>query len=216
MIEAHRGMLSILTAPPFSVSRELIARCGAVVEPAWKREVRAALLPFVRWRYGFAAFGEGSQWGRDLRMAKGRVFVGRYAYVGPGCEFGTEVVVGDLVMISAGAVIFGDDHRYDDPDLPSRLAFGDLPGPTLFEADAWVGRNCLIRAGTRFGRGCVVGAGSVVARDVPPYAVVAGVPARVIKYRYSEDERAKRDAMMFGSTFMGVGSHVSDETSRRL
>jgi acetyltransferase-like isoleucine patch superfamily enzyme len=162
--------------------------------------MRKLVRPYVAWKYGFKAFGEGAQWGKGLRLAKGQVAVGRYSYIGPESEFGSEVVIGDLVMISAGAVIFGDDHRYDDPELPSRLAFGAQAPPTFFEADAWVGRGCLIRAGVRLGRGCVVGAGSVVVRDVAPYTIVAGVPARVIKHRYDDEGCAKRDAMMFGAS----------------
>lgn len=53
--------------------------------------------------------------------------------------------------------------------------------------DVWIGRNVLIKGGVTIGDGAVIGMGSVVTKDVPPYAVVAGVPAKIIKYRFAED-----------------------------
>jgi acetyltransferase-like isoleucine patch superfamily enzyme len=55
--------------------------------------------------------------------------------------------------------------------------------------DVWVGANAIILDGVVIGDGAVVAAGAVAARDVPPYAIVAGVPARVLKYRFTEEER---------------------------
>ena len=54
--------------------------------------------------------------------------------------------------------------------------------------DVWIGCNCTILGGVRIGDGAIVGAGSVVTKDVPPYSIVAGVPAKVIKYRFTEEQ----------------------------
>lgn len=58
---------------------------------------------------------------------------------------------------------------------------------TTIGAEVWVGARATILAGVNVGVGAVIGTGSVVAHDVPPYAIVAGVPARVMNYRFSED-----------------------------
>ncbi len=54
--------------------------------------------------------------------------------------------------------------------------------------DVWIGQDVVIKGGVKIGDGAVIGARSVVTRDVPPYAVVAGVPAKVIKYRFEQEK----------------------------
>ena len=60
-------------------------------------------------------------------------------------------------------------------------------GDIIVGDDVWIGYGATILSGVRIGQGAVIAAGAVVAKDVPPYAVVGGVPAEVLKYRFSED-----------------------------
>ncbi|MEW6233122.1 MAG: acyltransferase, partial [Chloroflexota bacterium] len=89
------------------------------------------------------------------------------------------VTIGDRVRIGAGVNIVSHNHVFDDPDVPI-MDQGQELSPIVIEDDVWMGVRVTVLPGVTIGLGSVVGAGSVVTRDVPPHAVVAGVPARRI------------------------------------
>jgi serine acetyltransferase len=64
-------------------------------------------------------------------------------------------------------------------------------GDIIIENDVWIGAKATIMSGVRIGNGAIVAAGSVVSKDVPPYAIVAGNPAKVVKYRFSDEQIKK-------------------------
>ncbi|MBC8165300.1 MAG: acyltransferase [Bryobacteraceae bacterium] len=90
------------------------------------------------------------------------------------------ITIGDNVNISSQCVILGGMHDPDDPQFRGILT------PTVIEDYAWLATRVTLTGGIRIGRGAVVAAGAVVTRDVPPYTVVAGVPAKRIKDRNPE------------------------------
>lgn len=185
---------------PERVSDAIIARCRREVERPWKAGLRRLLLPWMRRRFGFAELGEGFQWGRALTVARASR-VGRYAYLGPGFACQGRIVVGDLCMIGADCRVVGADHAFDIAGTPTRL--GRPEGPrrvTIFGADAWIGERVTVREGVTIGAGAVVGSGAMVVRDVAPYTVVAGTPARLLRERFAPSERALHEAAMFGRT----------------
>lgn len=70
--------------------------------------------------------------------------------------------------------------------------FGELPkglgnGNIIIEDDVWIGQRAMIMSGVKIGQGAVIGAGAVVTKNVPPYAIVGGVPAKIIRYRFTSD-----------------------------
>lgn len=88
--------------------------------------------------------------------------------------------IGDNVSISPEVVILTTGHAYDDPGFP-------LAGsPVVIEDHAWIGTRAMVMPGVRIGRGAVIAAGSIVTRDVAPFDVVAGVPARPVAKRRSD------------------------------
>ncbi len=96
---------------------------------------------------------------------------------------GGSVAVGDRVMIGHGAKIVSAGHRIPQArDLPMRWS-GPQMEPIRIAEDAWIGAGAIVLAGAHIGRGAVVAAGAVVSRPVPDHAVVAGVPARVVRER---------------------------------
>lgn len=90
--------------------------------------------------------------------------------------------IGDYVHCGPGVMMFASNHSFDDPDVPSILQ-DYYDGDITIQNDVWVGAGSIILPGVTIGTGAVVAAGSVVNRDVPPYAVVGGVPAKLLKMR---------------------------------
>lgn len=97
-----------------------------------------------------------------------------------------EVRIGNDVRIASHVMIIGANHRFDDVDKPIAKQ-GIVRKSVVIEDDVWIAGRVNILAGVTVGRGSVVAAGAVVTHDVPPYSVVAGVPAKVIKQRKQED-----------------------------
>jgi acetyltransferase-like isoleucine patch superfamily enzyme len=190
---AERALASGLPSPD-RASEAVIARCRREVEGRGKALLRHLLLPWLRRRWRLAELGEGFQWGRGLVVGAGSR-IGRFAYLGPGFACHGPVVVGDLCMIAAGCRIVGADHLIDLPGTPTRLGWPVEPRrPTIFGVDAWIGERVTIREGVTIGAGAVVGSAATVVRDVAPYTIVAGTPARVVRARFTAEQLAMHDA----------------------
>lgn len=150
----------------------------------------------------------------EVRPGYGRLILGGWVHIGDGTAlrshegtlrvgdktvFGRNTIVNSYldVEIGPGALIsdfvyIGDfDHRTDDVKLPIKDQ-GIVKAPVRIGAGCWLGVKATVLRGCSVGDGAVVGANSVVTRDVPPYAVVAGVPARVIADRQTAHALAQR------------------------
>jgi acetyltransferase-like isoleucine patch superfamily enzyme len=92
------------------------------------------------------------------------------------------VEIGTNVMIAPRVYILDVDHKFERRDIPISEQGYSL-SDTIIEDDVWIGAGAVISRGVRIGRGAIVGANAVVTRDVEPYAIVGGVPAKLIKYR---------------------------------
>jgi len=112
--------------------------------------------------------------------------VGRHVYVGRGCTVCPDVHIGDFSMLSTGVSIVGKDHNYQLVGRPVMFSGRPQHEPTSIGMDVWVGHRAIIYSGVKIGDGAIVAAGSVVTKDVPPCSVVAGAPAKVIKYRFPD------------------------------
>jgi chloramphenicol O-acetyltransferase type B len=132
-----------------------------------------------------------------------RVSVGRFTYGSPRLLLWGElerISIGSFCSIAEDVTIFGGgEHRADwISTYPLRIAFGDdlanqdghpsSKGPTAIGHDVWLGFRSIIMSGVTVGNGAIVGAGAVVTKDVPPYAIVAGNPATLARFRFSDDQ----------------------------
>jgi acetyltransferase-like isoleucine patch superfamily enzyme len=130
--------------------------------------------------------GNGVFVGRNsiLSCKNGDIVLGDRANLGFNCEiFSASLVeVGPSVLIAAYAYVIGGDHDFTDPSA-TVLAQGRTSRGVAIGEGAWIGAGAKILDGLRVGESAVVGAGAVVTHDVPPHAVVVGIPARAVSSR---------------------------------
>jgi acetyltransferase-like isoleucine patch superfamily enzyme len=91
------------------------------------------------------------------------------------------VEIGDHCMLANGCFVSDASHRYEDPDLPITWQGFESRGPTRIGANCWLGAHVVVTSGVSIGERCVIGANSVVTKDIEPYTVAAGAPARPIR-----------------------------------
>lgn len=134
-------------------------------------------------RRAFAHVGKAVNWGRKL-MLTSDFRIGDHSGVGDYARISKGVTVGDDVMIGKNLKIFTSNHKTNRTDIPMRLQdFCEL-SPLTIGNDVWIGDSVIITPGCcRIGEGSILAAGAVVTKDVEPYSVVGGNPAKVIRYR---------------------------------
>jgi len=127
--------------------------------------------------------------------AKNTVIIGKNFYIGRDSFIESDVIIGDNVIWANRVALVGRyDHHYQQPGVPTRLAsqirdkdynWHGLNNTTKIEDDVWVGYGSTIMSGVTIRTGSIIAAGSVVTRDVEPYSIYAGVPAKKIKDRFN-------------------------------
>ena len=141
---------------------------------------------------------------RGCRVSKDLV-AHEYSFINIGCVLDVHVELGRYAMLAPQVAIIGGDHLYNKPGVP--IIFTGRPEPppvTMIGDDAWIGYGAIILAGVKIGRGSIVGAGSVVTKDIPPYEIHAGIPARKIGERFSSaTERAIHERVLLGPVVNG-------------
>ena len=166
-------------------------RTWLLTRPGWHQAARTALSRWRRWRYRVRDVHASCYLAEDSRISPDLV-AHEFSYIGPECIVGPRVELGAYSMLGPRVSIVGADHVFDQPGVP--IIFSGRPElkPTVIERDAWVGCGCVLMAGVRIGRGAIIAAGAVVTKDVLPYEIVGGVPARKISDRF--DTTAAREA----------------------
>jgi acetyltransferase-like isoleucine patch superfamily enzyme len=110
----------------------------------------------------------------------GHVLIGNNTGIGLSNTIIGPVTMGNYVMLAQNIVISGLNHGYEDIMLPPRSQ-KVVTKQIIIEDNVWIGANSVITAGVTVGKHAIIGAGSVVTKDIPPYCVAVGNPARVIK-----------------------------------
>lgn len=112
----------------------------------------------------------------------------------------SKIIIGDHVVFGPHVSIRGGDHRFDIPGryIDSIKDEDKLPqndADVVFEGDNWVGMNVTVLKGVTIGFGSILAAGAVVTKSVPPYSIVGGVPATVIRKRFSDEEIVQHESV---------------------
>lgn len=170
------------------------------VQQQWKRSsliaMGAKIAPSVIIEQGQGCqirSGVGSSIGRGTLLIansdgglSGKLIIGKHSAIN---EFnniraaGGEIIIGDYCQIAQFCTLVASNHSIETEEYMIHAPWDTSKTSITIEDDVWIGANSLILPGVRIGRGAVVGAGSVVTKDIPPYAIYAGNPARLLRVR---------------------------------
>lgn len=138
---------------------------------------RMDVLPFNKFELGSKSTIEDFC---TINNGVGDVFIGDNTLIGMGNVIIGPVTIGNNVIFAQNIVASGLNHEYRDVTMPISLQ-KTIVSQIIVEEDCWIAANSVITAGVTIGKHSVVAAGAVVTKNVPPYSIAAGNPARVIK-----------------------------------
>jgi acetyltransferase-like isoleucine patch superfamily enzyme len=133
-----------------------------------------------RLQLGPGAVLEPGVWITAPGAAKVRIGAGSFLNLGVMLASEQLVEIGAHCMLANGCFVSDATHRYDDPDQPITWQGFHSKGPTRIGDNCWLGAGAVVTSGVTIGERCVIGANSVVTRDIEPFSIAAGAPARVI------------------------------------
>lgn len=150
----------------------------------------------------FAECGDDVKFNPFSRFSYKTIHIGNHVFIGAGARFAsrTKISIGNHVMFGPNVVIRGGNHN---TSIVGRFMFDvhekrqDDDQPIVIGDDVWVGAGVIILKGVRIGRGAIVAAGAVVQKDVDPYLIVGGVPARLIDYRWNVEQILKHEKALY-------------------
>jgi len=123
----------------------------------------------------------------------GDVIIGIKSIIGLGCTIIGPVHIGDHVMLAQNIVVSGLNHGYELIDIPPSEQKTNTKN-IIISDNVWIGANCVVTAGVTIGKHAIIGAGSIITKDVPPYSVSVGNPAKVIKLYNFENNTWERSS----------------------
>lgn len=129
--------------------------------------------------------------GNDVHIGENNHFLCSRSYI----------KIGDHVMFGPNVTFITGNHRYDIvgkymTQVTEAEKKDEDDGPIILEGDNWIGANSTVLKGVTIGEGAIVAAGALVNKNVPPFSIVGGVPARIIGYRFSPEDIKKHKAIL--------------------
>lgn len=176
------------------------------------RNLRLFYLIHFKWRK--FTFGKNLYIGRMVYMwAKHSIVIGDNFYIGKFSQIECDAEIGNNVMFANYVALIGRyDHNFTEVGIPIRLAskirdkdynWKGLNEKVIIAEDVWIGHGSIILSGIKIGQGSIIAAGSVVTRDVEPFSIYAGNPARKIKDRFGSETDKNEHIRLYSQRFTG-------------
>lgn len=139
--------------------------------------------------FGYKGIGQDCYIVTKRRYLSKKAVIGDYSFVAEGCYIYPNVSVGRFALIAPRVNIVGGDHNFLNKEKPMCFSGRSEIKRTYIGDDVWVGQSATIMAGVSIGSGSIIAAGSVVSKDVEPYSIVGGNPAKKLRNRFSKEDR---------------------------
>lgn len=156
----------------------------------------------ITFKYKFKTVGENFYCGKNLIIKPNSVALGNNVYIGNKCHLSVKnLIIEDFVMFASNVSVVGGDHNFSKIGTPTIFAGRDIRKDVIIGKDAWIGHGAIILHGVSIGEGSIVAAGSIVTKDVPPYTIVAGNPAKIIRERFSSEKDKIEHSKSIGGSY---------------
>ncbi len=140
----------------------------------------------------------------DSHFSYESIHIGNHVSIGYGADMiatRSKIIIGNHVVFAPKVSIRGGDHRTDlvgayIDTVNDSMKLPENDKDVIFEGDNWIGMNVIILKGVTVGKGSIIAAGAVVNKSVPPYSVVGGVPAKVIKFRFTPSQIIEHEKLL--------------------
>lgn len=151
------------------------------------KKIRMFIL--LQFKYRFKKVGKNFYIGKQIYIRPNTVSVGNNVFIGSFSHLSVkDLFIDDYTMIASSVSIVGGDHNFEIIGIPTIFNGRGKEKEVIIEKDVWIGYGAIIMHGVKLGEGSIIGAGSVVTKDVEPYTIVAGNPAKFVRYRFHSQE----------------------------
>jgi acetyltransferase-like isoleucine patch superfamily enzyme len=177
------------------------------------KKIRNYYLVKVKWRK--YTLGKKFHAGRGVSFwAKNNIVIGDNFYIGKNSIIGCDTIIGDFVIFGSYVSLVGRyDHNYQQVGVPIRIAsqirdknydWKGLHSNVIIGNDVWIGHRSIILSGVKIGDGSIIAAGSLVTKDIAPYSIYAGVPAKKIRNRFENEEQLNQHINIINKNYFNT------------
>lgn len=173
--------------------------------------IKEVVMHFRKIRYGWRNISSKSWVSPRQNYISSSFHLGDFGFIGHSCTIYPRVRAGRFLLMAPEVSIIGKDHSFDKVGIPMCFSGREAIPVTIIGDDVWIGSRAIIMVGVKIGDGAIIAAGSIVTRDVPPFSIVGGVPARVIAYRFAcQHDQENHLALINKITDYGKQNHDLD------